>query len=307
MFPSTPLQVTDTPNFFARNLYLQYTEDVDHQYPEQINLLPVRHKQQELFLCDIAGVMLRSDLASLEHPIFSLSKQPDTTERVYVHGDIKLIVTPSIRGMATIYDKDILNFAVSSMIAARNAGKPVSRKIKISARAFLVFANRCTGGSDYEALEDALVRLRGTTLRTNIKTGGKVQTDVFGLVDSASVSRKDGVGRVTGLNIELSEWLFNAVNSMEVLSLSPDYFRLKKATERRVYEIARKHCGDQDSWTIGLEKLHHKSGVRSSLKHFRYFMRQLADANHLPDYATYFLDEADQVCFRKRSRLVCEL
>ncbi len=36
-----------------------------------------------------------------------------------------------------------------------------------------------------------------------------------------------------------------AIKAHEVLTLPPDYFRLRKPTERRIYEIARKHCGKQ--------------------------------------------------------------
>ena len=36
-------------------------------------LLPVRHSQKELFLADIADAVLKDDMASMEHPIFSLN------------------------------------------------------------------------------------------------------------------------------------------------------------------------------------------------------------------------------------------
>ena len=70
-------------------------------------LLPVRHPQGELFLCDLGDVPLKDDSASMEHPIFALSTKPDTTERRYEHNGNSLTVTPSSAGLATIYDKDI--------------------------------------------------------------------------------------------------------------------------------------------------------------------------------------------------------
>lgn len=35
-----------------------------------------------------------------------------------------------------------------------------------------------------------------------------------------------------------------------------DCFRLRKPIEWRLYEIARKHCGGQADWLVGLELLH---------------------------------------------------
>ncbi len=43
---------------------------------------------------------------------------------------------------------------------------------------------------------------------------------------------------------------------------------------RRLYQIIRKHCGDQGQWEISLHKLHLKSGAEISLRDFRYRLRQ---------------------------------
>ena len=61
--------------------------------------------------------------------------------------------------------------------------------------------------------------------------------------------------------MKLSDWVFNAIRAREILTLHRDYFRLRKPIERRVYEIARKHCGQQDEWKIGLVTLLKKIGL----------------------------------------------
>ena len=43
---------------------------------ERSPLLPVRH-QPDFFVCDVFDAALKGDSASMEHPIFSLSKKPD--------------------------------------------------------------------------------------------------------------------------------------------------------------------------------------------------------------------------------------
>jgi hypothetical protein len=84
--------------------------------------------------------------------------------------------------------------------------------------------------------------------------------------------------------IKLSDWVFNAIRHNEVLTLHRDYFRLRKPLERRVYELARKHCGQQPSWKVSLEVLLKKSGSQSPEKVFRQMIKTLAASNHLPDY-----------------------
>ena len=66
-------------------------------------------------------------------------------------------------------------------------------------------------------------------------------------------------------------WVFNAIKAKEVLTLNRDYFRLSKPYERRAYEIARKHCGRNKEWKIGLELLRKKMGATSPLKKFCFF------------------------------------
>jgi len=47
-------------------------------------------------------------------------------------------VTPSVRGLATIHDKDILIFWISQLMAALNAGRTTSRTIQLKAHDLLV-------------------------------------------------------------------------------------------------------------------------------------------------------------------------
>lgn len=264
-------------------------------------LLPVRHPQGELFLCDLGDVPLKDDAASMEHPIFALSTKPDTNERRYEHNGNVLTVTPSTVGLATIYDKDILIFAISQIMEAKNSGKPYSKEVSFNAKDFLRFANRMTNGRGYEGLNDALKRLGGTRLETNIETAGEQQIEGFGLIDKYRIRKKLNNGTVTDWGIVLSDWLFNAIEANEVLTLHPDYFRLRKPLERRLYEIVRKHCGAQREWKIGIVLLLKKTGSQTTLKKFRQLLAPIMEADHLPDYsAEYSGDNNEFVIFRNR-------
>ncbi len=63
---------------------------------------------------------------------------------------------------------------------------------------------------------------------------------------------------MVAIKMTLSEWLYNAVAAREVLTLNRDYFRLDGGLERRLYELARKHCGQQTKWAVRMELLHKK-------------------------------------------------
>lgn len=267
-------------------------------------LLPDRHPQHDLFICDVADAVLKDVMQHMEHPFYSLSKKPETSVKRYRNGDHWLEITPSVKGLATIYDKDILIYCISQIMAKLKHGEPVSPRVRINSHELLIFTNRGTSGREYISLMDALDRLEGTRIRTNIVSGDEEQIDGFGLIDGSSIRRKQGLdGRLLWCEVKLSDWVFNAIKNEEVLTLHRDYFRLRKPIERRVYELARKHCGQQKSWKISLKHLLMKSGSQSPEKRFRQMIKQLAVHDHLPDYQVFFDDAADMVIFINRGTM----
>ena len=103
------------------------------------------------------------------------------------------------------------------------------------------------------------------------------------------------------VEVTLSRWLYNAVHAFEVLTIHPDYFRLRKPLARRLYEIARKHCGHQPCWRIGLELLQKKTGSRSSLREFRRALRAIEHDKSMPQYEIT-LEDGDIVSFKSIQR-----
>lgn len=289
--------VTETPNLF------DYVPQGEPKKSSDM-LLPDRHPQHDLFICDVADAVLKDMLAHMEHPFYALSKKPEVNVRRYEHNGNWIEIIPSVKGLATIYDKDILIYCISQIMAKLKNGDPVSPRVLINSRDLLIFTNRGTSGKDYTALTEAMDRLAGTRISTNIKTGDEEQYDTFGLIDAASIRRKHGRnGRLLWCEVKLSEWVFNAIRSQEVLTLHRDYFRLRKPIERRVYEIARKHCGAQASWKISLPLLLKKTGAQSPLKRFREMIRDLVKYDHLPDYSVTFDADVDAVTFINRGSM----
>ena len=86
-----------------------------------------------------------------------------------------------------------------------------------------------------------------------------------------------------------------------MLSINRDYFKLTGGIERRLYELARKHCGRQPYWKVGVETLWEKSGSQGELKKFRHsIFKGQVDLGTLPDYRVVLKPELDQVWFFSR-------
>jgi Replication initiator protein A len=268
---------------------------------ERSPLLPIRH-QPDFFVCDVFDAALKGDRASMEHPIFSLSKKPDMKTRRYDNGTSWAEVRPGAKGLATVFDRDILIYCISQLVAAMNDGRPISHTLRLRAHDLLIATNRDTSGRGYLQLREAFERLQGTQIATNIITGGKETFDVFSLIDRARIVRETRDGRMQEAEIVLSDWVFQAVAAEEVLTIDRRYFQLAKPLERRLYELARKHVGQQTSFKIGLEKLRNKSGSQSTIKEFRRLLQTIIEADathdHMPGYS--FILDGDMVEIRAK-------
>lgn len=263
-------------------------------------LLPRRHPNRDFFVLDISDVVPKDDTASMEHPFFSLATKPDMRKLCYEHGRNKLTIEPSARGLPTIFDKDILIFCISQLMHRKNQGKPIGKKVRFSARELLISTNRPTNNLGYERLESAFSRLRGTNFITNIQTGNKTKTQIFGMIESGGFVRINNENnRLEYCEITLSDWMMKAIESDDVLSLNTDYFRIRRPLERRLYELCRKHCGKQKQWQISLQNLKIKTGSAATIYKFRHNIRQIIGEDHTPDY-TLSLSSDDTLTVKQR-------
>jgi len=253
----------------------------------------------DFFVCDIAAAIPKDDMASMEHPVFSLSTRPDRRVLRYENRGVTVEITPSVKGLATIHDKDVLIFCISQLVAALNAGRPVARRLELVAHDLLEACGRDSSGDGYRRLREAFERLSGTRIVTNVPTGETTVTSGFGLIETWEIVRRTRSGRMVSVSVTLSEWLYRAVLARSVLTLSRDYFSLRKPLERRLYELARKHCGRQPEWRISMVQLCAKSGSASPVRVFRKMVREIAEEDRLPDYLLEVV-EGDLLLVRPR-------
>lgn len=242
--------------------------------------------QLELFVAELIDVAPKSDITSMEYPIFALSKQTDTETFRYENtaSGAWIEILPSSAGRATIFDKDLLIYCISQIAEAMNRGRKTGRRVRINAYDYMISTGRDTSGRAYQRIHDTLARLRGTTFKSNLTTNGELNQrgTVFGLIDDAEV-RMDN-GRMTSIEITIGERLYAAISDKRLLTYSRDYFQLTSPNERRMYEICRKHCGRQMIWQIGMEKLYDKFGTRGELREFRRTLKKMVATQPIPDY-----------------------
>lgn len=236
----------------------------------------------------------------MEHPLFSLSVKKDMAAFEYQQGNVKVKITPAAEeGRANVFDRDILIYVLSQLMAAKNEGQEIGRRVQISAHDLLKATNRHTTGQAYATLRRALTRLQFTQIETNIHDHGVGEWRSISFITDARIVKEDSTGRLLSVELEMGDWLVKAIENKNVLTLHKAYFQLRKPLERRLYELARKHCGKQDVWRIGLDKLQHKTGSTSTTKEFKRLVKAICKADeeqgHMPDYRFRLLHDVLEV------------
>lgn len=258
-----------------------------------------RKTQGDFFVADILDASPKDDTVSMEHPLFAL-RAGDMRVRRYKRNGNSVVVMPGAGGCATIHDKDLWIYCISQLVEAKNRGRAITPTVRYTAYDFLKATNRDTSGRAYERMANMMRRLAGTRIETNIETNGQRERRGFGLIDAWQVVEKSPDDeRMVAVQVDLPGWLYRSVDAGQVLTISPDYFRLRKPLDRRIYELARKHCGQQPRWRVSLATLHQKSGSTDALRNFRVAVRSLAESGDLPDYLMAYDPARDMVTFAR--------
>ncbi|WP_429500667.1 replication initiator protein A (plasmid) [Robbsia andropogonis] len=178
-------------------------------------------------------------------------------------------------------------------------------------RDFLNFTHRSTGGASYERVVESCRRLKGTTIETNFDParpgadahGVHLDARGYGLIDEYRVTSHTG-NRKGALEIEivLSTWTYDSLLNGQVLTIHPGYFELGQGLERRLYDLAKKHCGDKLWFKFGLKTLHVKSGTSQELKYFRRDLLEIMKADSLPEFHVAVDDVGKSVIFFRCNR-----
>ena len=253
-------------------------------------------QQLDMFVANILDVGVKGDVETMEVPIFALSTKPDTEIWRFESDKGYIQVSPSAVGRPTIFDKDLLMYCISQVVEGVNRGRKPGKLVRITAHDFLKQTGRNTDGRAYEALLSAAERLRGVTITGTYGDNKEGRRgSVKGLIDNATIVEKTGGGRMVNLDIELSDWIFEAVSNERVLTYHPSYYNLRKPNERRMYELCRKFCGRSQKWEIGFDKLYDRFGTRATKKKFKEMLKKMIDDANIPEYLIDYDSKANKL------------
>jgi plasmid replication initiation protein len=247
-----------------------------------------RHEREQLELFRaLPGDLAPRDAQDLmAYPFFSLAKTPRTRPIDFRMNDIAIRVeaVPE-HGMATIWDADVLIWAASQIVEARDAGLRTSRLMAATPYEILTFIGRGTSARDYHRLKAALDRLQSTTVATSLRQTSHRHQHRFSWINEWT-QRADAHGNADGIDLIVPDWFYRAVlDDALVLTIDPAYFSLTGGLERWLYRIVRKHGGQQrGGWKFDFRHLYAKSASLSPFRRFAFELRDLARRQPLPGY-----------------------
>lgn len=252
--------------------------------------------QGELFKLDSPLVgEIRGERSLMAFPFFALSKNAWMKPLAYATPTVSIEVRPSARGVATIYDKEIVLYIASLMASKMEEGMAVSQDFTFTAHDLFSVTGSNHSARSYSRLADALERLQGTQIKTNIEAGGEGEDGFFSWLSEARLQyARSGKGekRLKAVKVRLCDWLFRAIlRDRQVLDYASTYFQLGPI-ERRIYEVARSTCVDGEPLEMDLQTLKLQIGFQNPLSNFRIAMRQIAAANAIPDYDISLIEDA---------------
>jgi len=242
--------------------------------------------QLDLFRSIPGDIAPRDAQDLMAWPFFSLAKSKRTAPIDFKMGDTWILVEATAEhGMATIWDADVLIWAASQIVEARDAGRPTSRLIATTPHEILAFTERGTGKASYDRLKAGLDRLQSTTIATSIRQPHQRRRHRFSWINEWK-ERLDDSGRPLGIEMIVPDWFYAGVlDQALVLTIDRQYFSLTGGLERWLYRIVRKHGGRQTGgWSFDVPHLHLKSGVLSPLKQFAFDLRAIVAKQPLPGY-----------------------
>ena len=249
-------------------------------------MAPSEREQLDLFHARPGELAPRDAQDLMAYPFFSLAKSKRLTPIDFRAGSISIRVeaVPE-HGMATIWDADVLIWAASQIVEARDAGLKTSRLMAATPHEILTFVGRGASARDYLRLKAALDRLQSTTVATSIRQPTERRRHRFSWINEWK-ERVDCHGRPQGLELILPDWFYAGVlDNALVLTIDRAYFRLTGGLERWLYRLMRKHGGHQiNGWSFDFIHLHAKSGSLSPLKHFAHDLRDIVRRQALPGY-----------------------
>jgi len=228
---------------------------------EDKELYDVSQLQYEMFPFPKAHPVTRDSMPLMEHQVFSLSNQPVLEIIKYEHKGNKIELKPSIHGLPTINDKDILIYIGSHISYAINSGIVPDKWVSFDVRDYYKFTGKKVGSVSFIRFKEAIERLYGAYFWTNIEVDGYRRDKPFRVLEDVDIIQETRSKKgITKVAIKLPDWLYKTYITGEMLNIADGYFELTP-TRKAMYGHIRKHCGsNQGKYVVGIEKFNKKIG-----------------------------------------------
>ena len=250
------------------------------------------HRDLARFTASTLDVAAKDQIDLMSRNWFSLT--PGRSEPIqHEYFDSRTGLTETVRitgstehgGIATIFDQDLLIFAISQWIDAKRLGLKSSRRIHFTPYQFFSWLNIAPHGTACARLKDVLNRLKTTNIQTTVRAEGAKRTrnriKQFSWITEWEITEEQG--EVRGIEVVLAEWLFDSIRDFHVLTLDKRYFEIPGSVERWLYLYARKATGGANGvWKETFKSLYQKSASQQAYKHYASALRKLVKKNDLP-------------------------
>ena len=260
---------------------------------------PEGDAQPDFFVPSLYDVGTKDSRSIMDVAVFRLSKKDKRAGGVirYELSDGYVEVKAGPDGMASVWDYDLVLMMVSHLTEAMNRyregrGEKPGRTYRPHVSDILKFCRRGDGGRQADEVEGALDRLKGTTIknvRERPSANGRRpmrEVEAEGLVSSYKVLSYTENGKIASVEIEAPKWLYREVTEgkrPDVLTVHPDYFLIDPGIGRFVYRLARRAAGKGEAkWAF--QTIYERSGSAGTFKEFRRILRNIIEANDLPEY-----------------------
>lgn len=238
---------------------------------------------------------IRGERSLMAFPFFALSKTAWMKPLTYHHANVSIDVRPSARGVATIYDKEIVLYIARLMAGKIERGEEVGQDFIFTAHDLFSVTSSNHSARSYQRLSEALERLQGTQIKTNIEAGGEGEEGFFSWLSEARLhysKTRTGERRLKAVKVRLCDWLHRAIlRDRQVLAYAAAYFQLGPV-ERRIYEVARA-TAEEGRLEIDLATFRLQIGYQNPLANFRAAMKAIAQADAIPDYQVEVIEDVE--------------
>jgi len=192
----------------------------------------------------------KNERTLMAYNFFNLTREHQIELPRYDDGRFSIEVKGTSDGVASIWDKEVLIYLESLLQDRINRGEPPSPIFQFTANDLFRITGTQAAGTAYDGLEGALKRLKGSVVTTNLldDDGEGGETGGFSWIDDYLIKwRKNRKGEksMQSVTVILGRRLYRAIlKNNRMLTYDAAYFKLKPL-EKRLYEIARAHVGEQ--------------------------------------------------------------